>query len=62
MRKQTMTKSELASIAGVSATTFRKWLHLYDAELAAMGISPNAKLLTPKAVAFICDKFGITLD
>lgn len=54
-------KFELASAAGVSAETFRRWLRNDKAYLEANGISPSAKILPPKVVKYLCDKYCIEL-
>ena len=58
---KTMYKSELARLAGVSATTFRRYLNSRREVLAAMGVSPKAQTLPPKAVRFIIDDYCIEL-
>ena len=57
--KQTRTKADLARALGISATTLRKWLEPYLAVLESMGVSRNAKTLTPKAVKFLTKEFDI---
>ena len=52
-------KFELAQAAGVSAETFRRWLRNDKAYLEANGISPSAKILPPKVVKYLCDKYCI---
>lgn len=54
-------KFELAQAAGVSAETFRRWLRNDKAYLEANGISPSAKILPPKVVKYLCDKYCIEL-
>ena len=56
-----MLKSELAAAAGVSRETFRRWL-LSDADyLRSIGVRPNARILPPKAVKYLIDKYCIDL-
>ncbi|MGM9805825.1 MAG: hypothetical protein ACI3Z7_05240 [Candidatus Aphodosoma sp.] len=57
-----MYKNELARAAGVSSDTFRRWLSASRNELEALGVSPNAKLLNPAAVRYLCEKFVIEFD
>ena len=54
-------KSELADAAGVSYTTFYRWLKQQMPHLAQMGVSPRKQLLPPKAVDWICREYGIDL-
>lgn len=56
-----MSKSELATAAGVSRATFRRWL-LSDAEyLRSIGVKPTAKMLPPQAVNYLIEKYCIDL-
>ena len=55
-------KSELAMMAGVSVPTFQRWMRRHVEKLESMGVSHKAKLLPPKAVKFVCEEFGITID
>ena len=50
-------KSELARAAGVSYSTFRRWLKQQDEQLAQWDISPQQQLLPPIAVMWICKKW-----
>ena len=52
-------KYELADAAGVSYTTFYRWLASNRSELEKFGVRPNAKMLPPSAVKWICDQYGI---
>ncbi len=54
-------KYELAAAAGVSAETFRRWLRSDKAYFEANGVSPSAKILPPKVVKYLCDKYCIEL-
>ena len=54
-------KAELAQAAGVSAETLRRWLRSDKAYLEANGISPTAKILPPKVVKYLCEKYCIDL-
>ena len=62
MSYKAMYKFELALAAGVSTSTFHRWLINDQTILQDMGVSPNAKLLPPCAVKFICDKYCIELS
>ena len=55
-------KSELAYLAGVSLDTLAEWCRPYREELSAMGVKPNARVLPPKAVLFLAEKFCIDID
>lgn len=54
-------KYELAAAAGVSAETFRRWLRSDKAYFEANGVSPSAKILPPKVVKYLCDKYCIDI-
>ena len=55
------TKIELARAAGVSGETFRRWLRSDAAYLIANGINPRTKILPPKVVKYLCEKYDIDL-
>ena len=55
------TKTQLAEAAGVSCTTFRRWLKTDEAFLEANGILPTTKLFPPKVVKYLCDKYCIEI-
>lgn len=57
-----MFKYELANEAGVSATTFRKWLKRSEKNLLKFECIDNDNILPPGAVKFLCEKYGIVLD
>ena len=52
-------KYELADAAGVSYTTFYRWMNENRNILASFGVKPTAKMLHPRAVAWICQQYGI---
>lgn len=56
---KSMSKSELANLAGVSPSTFKRWLAGYRKELESMGCTPRMHILPPKCVKFICETFDI---
>ncbi len=63
MSYRAMYKYELAKCAGVSPSTFRKWLnHLYIEELTPLGYSKTDSLLSPRVVKFLCDKLVISVN
>lgn len=57
-----MTHTQLVDCAGVSRRTLYKWLHPYEDKLRKLGVQPNAKVIPPKAVRFICETFTIDID
>ena len=59
---QAMLKSELARAAGVSRDTFRKWLQQDRQQLASCGMLPRSRLVPPRAVEYLCEKYCIILD
>ena len=58
---KSMYKSELAEAAGVSMSTFKRWLKTDKQQLKAMGCLPRSKLLNPAAVKYLCEKYVIDL-
>ncbi len=56
-----ISKKELARLAGVSDRTFSRYLQSRRHILVAMGISPNARLLPPQAVKYVCEDYCIDL-
>ena len=56
-----MTKAQLAAAAGVSVKTLQRWLSRHREELAMLGVRPRDKLLTPVAVKYVAEQFGIDL-
>ena len=58
---KSMLKSELAERAGISVTTLMNWCKPYHQELVQLGLRPNAKVLPPKIIAFIAQKFCIDI-
>jgi len=58
---KSMTKYELAQAAGVSAATFRRWLQTDTEFLTANGIKPRTKVLPPKVVKYLCEKYCIDI-
>ena len=50
---------ELADAAGVSRTTFWRWMKNNRTRLAQLGVTPGTKMLPPKAVTWICREYGI---
>jgi len=52
-------KSEIAMAAGFSLKTLYRWMKTHHEELSSMGITPNQRVLPPKAVEYICYELGI---
>ena len=55
------TKAQLADAAGVSIATFRRWLKSDEEFLHANNINVQTKLLSPKVVSYLCEKYCIDL-
>ncbi len=55
-------KQQLADLAGVSLQTFSRWCKPYQQELLALGMRPNARMLPPKVVMFLAEKFCIDVE
>ena len=56
-----MLKSELASAAGVTRDTFRRWLKSDAEYLRTQGISPKAKMMPPQVVRYLTGKYDIEI-
>lgn len=56
-----MLKSELASAAGVTRDTFRRWLKSDAEYLRTQGISPKAKMMPPQVVRYLTEKYDIEI-
>ena len=56
-----VSKRRLAKLAGVSDRTFSRYIASRRHILEEMGISPNARLLPPQAVKYICEDYCIDL-
>ena len=52
-------KSELARAAGVSCSTFKRWLRQQSEMFCQWGVTPRTQLLPPVAVQWICNAYGI---
>ena len=46
----------------MSLDTLREWCKPYQKELEAMGLKPNARVLSPKAVKFLAEKLCIDVE
>ncbi len=54
-----MYKYELARAAGVSTTTFKRWINKHEEELIRLGNTPKAKIINPAGVEYLCRTFVI---
>ena len=55
-------KSEIAQAAGITLYTLSDWCKPYRKELETMGVKPNTRVVPPKAVIFLAEKFCIDFD
>ena len=55
-------KKELANMAGVSVDTLREWCKPYQKELQRMGMVPGMRILPPRIVIFLVEKFCIDVE
>jgi hypothetical protein len=58
---KTYTKTQLAALAGVSYSTFYRYLRSRRKVLSKYGIKLKAKILRGQALDYICRDYGITL-
>jgi len=56
-----ISKKQLAELAGVSSRTFTRYLASRRHILDTMGVLPNARLLPPQAVKYVCEDYCIDL-
>ena len=56
-----ISKKELAELAGVSPSTFKRYLRTRQHVLSQMGVSPKAQKLPPQAVRYVCEDYCIDL-
>jgi len=56
------TRGVLAQKAGVSLSTFMRWLQDDQQQLQQLGVKPYQKTLPPKAVRYICEKYDIEAE
>ena len=55
-------KKELADMAGITVDTLREWCKPYEKELQRMGMVPGMRILTPRIVMFLAEKFCIDIE
>lgn len=56
-RFRAMTKKEVATELGVSVKTLSRWLRRVRKELLSLGYNERDKILTPKIVEYLFDRF-----
>ena len=54
-----MTRQELAQLAGVSERTLRRWIQRSHQQLIASGYQPSQRKLPPRIVRLLMDFYGI---
>jgi len=57
-----LSKQQLADCAGVSVKTLNNWCKPYRDELWMLGMRPRMKVLPPRIVSFLADKFCIDVE
>ena len=58
---KSMTRTQMANMAGVCLETFSSWLKPHQAELTAMGYPPGKRIIPPNVVSWIANKFCIDI-
>ena len=56
---RSMTRKELAQLAGVSERTLRRWLHSNHKQLIAAGYQASQRKLPPRVVKYLMEFYGI---
>lgn len=56
---RSMTRKELAQLAGVSERTLRRWLHSNHNQLIAAGYQASQRKLPPRVVKYLMEFYGI---
>ena len=59
--KRSYSKSELATLADVSYSTFYRYLRSRRKQLSKLGSELKAKTIRGKALDYVCRDYGITL-
>ena len=54
-----MTKQQLADRAGISLNTLSRWMKPLQQQLEELGMPPGARILPPRIVKFLADRFCI---
>ena len=62
MFMKAMSKQQLADCAGVRVKVLMTWCRPYRKEFEVMGLKPKDKVLSPRIVKFIAEKFCIDID
>ena len=58
---RSMTRKELAQLAGVSERTLRRWLHSNHNQLIAAGYQASQRKLPPRVVKYLMEFYGIEI-
>jgi hypothetical protein len=58
---KTMTREEIAYLAGVDRRTLYDYLKLHEQELRKLGMRPRARL-PPIVVEWLVDNYGVVID
>ena len=56
---RSMTRKELAQLAGVSERTLRRWLHSNHNQLIAAGYQASQRKLPPRVVKYLMEFYGV---
>ena len=56
---RSMTRKELAQLAGVSERPLRRWLHSNHNQLIAAGYQASQRKLPPRVVKYLMEFYGI---
>lgn len=60
-KNQYVYKHELRELLHCSRSTFTRYIKMHQPELSKMGVSPNAQMLPPNAVNYLCYVLDIEL-
>ncbi len=61
MLQRYYSKKELAQAAGVTRMTFYNYLRREEPMLSQLGVDRGQRLLPPRAVEYLCEKYAIDL-
>ena len=57
-----MSKQQLADAAGVSVKVLMSWCKPFRSEFEKMGLKPKDRVLPPRIVMFLAEKFCIDVE
>ena len=57
-----MSKQQLADAAGVSVKVLMNWCKPFRSEFEKMGLKPKDRVLPPRIVMFLAEKFCIDVE